>query len=210
MKRLMLFLFLLAIQDSISMQKAAQPSALQPAPDIRENKATSPAYSDQDRLAIIEITRNLKYCHLLFPIANNIFKTSIKHALLDGAELMAEEKLAPNVSVSINILVSRALANLSRLIKHSCPQKDFLESVEMLLEQIDDRYEEEVGKLLVENSNRLDRSNFAQLSYAVGNYEELTPKHVAAMVRGHESAPHVLEENINKLPEAVIKKWHED
>lgn len=210
MKRLTLFLCLVTIQDSIPMQKAAQPSALQPASDMHENKATSLAYSDQDRLAIIEMARNLKYCHLLFPIANNIFKTSIKHALLDGAELMAEEKLAPNAPLTTSILVAKALANLSRLIKHSCPQKDFLDSIETLLEQIDDRYGEEAKKLLEENPNRLDKMSMAQLSYAVGNYEELTPKNLVAMVHGNQPAPQVLEENISKLSEEIVKKWHED
>lgn len=167
------------------------------------NAASSPVYSDQDRLPIIEMVRTLKYGHLLFPIANALFKVSIKHALLDSADLLEESVQ----NLPARVLVSKALVNLSRMIKQSCPQKDFLASVEILIEQFDDRYEEE-AKALLTKPDGLDKTLSRLLSYSVAHYETLTPKGINAMVHMHSPAPDVLQENLLAIPNGDIQKWY--
>lgn len=181
--------------------------------ELSQNKATSSVYSDQDRDSIIEMTRTLKYCHLLFPIGNSIFKRSIMHALIDGDELLEEINLA-----SLDLIVHLALVNLARTIKQTCPQRDFLASVETLLEQIDDRYEEEAAALFKEGHNnelpewlsseKEGKKIGEQLAYAVAHYEQLTPKNLKYMVEGHKSAPEILQKHLASIPAQTISTWH--
>lgn len=203
MKRAILSGLLLSC-SLFGMQPPAKPLARQ----IPANAASSPEYSNENRVHIIKIAGRLTYGHLLFPVGDSIFKASIKHAFLDGVSLCGSQALQSPVGITVAQVVAMALTNLSRTIEQFCPKKDFLESLETMLEQMDDRYNEE-AKSRSDDPVNLDKKIVAQLSYAVGHYEELTKKNLEYMVEMDRPAAKDLQEKLDKIPEATILKWFE-
>lgn len=180
--------------------KLAQPS--------KKTEKPALAYTNEDRDSIIAIVADLKQGHLLFPIADSVFRVSIKHALLDGKEL------APK-SASVDEAVTFALANLVRTIRHTCPKKDFLESIELLLEQMDDRYEEEAKPLMRslddfkgDSIDRVEAETNMQLAYTVAHYEQFNQKDLKNMVHLHKRAPEMLQEKLKALPKDTVQTWY--
>lgn len=201
----MKLLFLLILCNCFSVFSAEKPDSSAKKEEIT-CAATSPLYSDADRNAIVKMANDLKYGHLLFPIGDSIFRGAIKHALLDGAEIM-EVGVAANLTTAV--VVKEALTSLSQIIPRTCPRKDFLICVETLFEQFDDRYDEEV-KVRLDNSYGLSKKIAGQLLYAINHYEQLTPKDIGAMVEIDLAASEKLQKNLNAVTEDVITKWHED
>lgn len=160
------------------------------------------AYSDQDRESIISMIATLKQGHLLFPIADSVFKASIKHALLDGKDLLPQDR-----AHSVDEVVTAALANLARTIKQTCPKKDFLDSVDMILEQIDDRYNEEAKPLLA-TPVEFNKEVNLQLAYAVDHYEQFNQKELKHMVNLHKRAPEMLQDKLQHLLADTVQKWY--
>lgn len=159
-------------------------------------------YSNEDRESIISMIATLKQGHLLYPIADSVFKASIKHALLDGKDLLAQD-----CAHSVDEAVTAALTNLARTIKQTCPKKDFLDSVDMMLEQIDDRYNEEAKPLLATPAEFNKEVNL-QLAYAVDHYEQFNQKQLKHMVHLHKRAPEMLQEKLNALSKDTAQKWY--
>jgi hypothetical protein len=180
------------------MEKPQGKSEL-PTRAIQKNSA---AYSDQDRESIISMIATLKQGHLLYPIADSVFKASIKHALLDGKDLLAQD-----CAHSVDEAVTAALTNLARTIKQTCPKKDFLESVDMILEQIDDRYNEEAKPVLAA-SDGFNKEVNVQLAYSVDHYEQFNQKELKHMVHLHKRAAEMLQEKLNALSKDAVQKWY--
>lgn len=185
----------------LAMEKAKQKPVAQVKP--LEN-----AYSNEDRDSIITIVANLKYGHLLFPVVDSVFKASIKHALLDGKEL------APDAN-DVQAVVAAALTNLSRTIKQTCPKKDFLDSVDMILEQMDDRYEEEAKPILKKcgdgkgkQGGSIELKTNMDLAYAAVHYEQFNQKDLRYMVDLYKSAPVVLQEKLQMVPKDTVQTWY--
>lgn len=166
-------------------------------------------YTDQDREHIINMVACLKQGHLSFPVADAIFKASIKHALLDAKDL-----LPPNSAQSVDPAVTAALANIARAIKQFAPRKEFLDTVELLLEGMDDRYEEEAkphlrDSVIVKGSDgSLPIELGMQLAYIVAHYDQFNQKDLKHMVHLHKRAPEMLQEKLDAIPKDTIQSWY--
>ena len=181
-----------------------------PAAQTKAIQSEAVAYSDQDREAIISMIATLKQGHLLFPIGDSVFRASIKHALLDSKDLLPQGGIQ-----TVDEVVTAALANLARTIKQTCPRKDFLDSVDMILEQIDDRYNEEAKPLLrcahnikADKSGPLTSATMMELAYAVVHYEQFNQKDLKNMVHLHKRAPEMLQDKLQHLLADTVQKWY--